>query len=86
MMEIYFDVVDINVPLLLGPDRLDEHKLYVNNIKEILVCVEPKWSHLIMGKLGLLFYEWKKDVFCTDNEPKRLHQHLYHSNPENIFN
>ena len=70
MVDIYLDVVDINIPLLLGIDRLDEQKLYVNNIKDVLVWVEPKWSHPITQKLGHLLYEWTKGLFYSDNELK----------------
>lgn len=68
MKEIYLDVVDINIPLFLGLDRLNEQKMYVNNIEDVLLCVEPKRSHSITRKLWHLFYEWTNDVFYTDNE------------------
>ena len=35
MIDIYLDVIDINVSLLMGLDRLDEYKLYVSNMKNI---------------------------------------------------
>ena len=82
MMETYLDVVDISIALLLGLNRLNEHKLYINNIEEVSVRVEPKWSHPITRKSAHLFYEWTKDVFYTDNELKRIHRHFYHPHPD----
>ena len=70
MMEIYLDVVDINIPLLLGIDRLSEQKTYVNNIKDVLVCVELKRFHQITRKLQHLLYKWRKDVLYTNNKLK----------------
>ena len=46
------DVVDINVPLILGLDELDEYITYVNNVEVILVCTEPEHKHPINRKLG----------------------------------
>ena len=86
IMDMYLDVVDINIPLLLDLEKLDEQKLYVNNIKNVLVCVEPKWSHPITRKLGDLFYELTTDVSYTDNELKRVHRHFNHPHLEKIFN
>ena len=86
MMEIYFDVVDIHVPLLLVLDRLDEHKMLVNMIEDVLVCVERKSSHPITRKPGRLLYEWTKDAIYTDNELKRIHRYFYHPFSEKIFN
>ena len=35
MMELQLDVIDINIPFLLGPDKLDEYEMYVNNVEDI---------------------------------------------------
>ena len=83
-MEIYLDVVDISIPLLLGLSRLDEHKLYISNIEDVLVCVEPKCSHPITRKSRQLYNEWTKDVFYTENELKRIHLHFIHPHPDKI--
>ena len=42
MMKIYLYVLVINVPFLPGTIRIDEQKLYVNKIKDILESVKPK--------------------------------------------
>ncbi len=55
IINISLDVVDINVPLILGLDKLEEYKMYVNNVENILVCTEPKHKHHITRKLGHLW-------------------------------
>ena len=86
IINISLDVVDINVPLILGLDKLDEYKMYVNNVENILVCTEPEHKHPITRKLGHLWYEWTKDVFYTDAEIKRIYRHFYHPQPEKVYN
>eukprot|EP00171_Calliarthron_tuberculosum_P022166 IDg22166t1 len=41
---IELDVVNLNVPLLIGLDVLDRYKLYVDTVENKLVCKEPKWE------------------------------------------
>ena len=77
-MDLDLDVVDINFPLLLGLDKLDQYKCYVNNVENIMVCVQPRWQHSITRKLGHLFYGWFINVLYTDNELRRINRHFYH--------
>ena len=56
-MELMVGILEVNVPLLIGLPTLDEYKLYVNNVTDKLVCIEPEWSHPITRKRGHLFYE-----------------------------
>ena len=41
-MSLDIDVVEITLPLLIELDVLYKHKLYINNVENILVCVSPK--------------------------------------------
>ena len=66
MMELHCDVIDIYIPLLFGLGRLEEYKIYVNNVEDILVGVDPRQTNSITRKLGHLFYEWMKEVFYPD--------------------
>lgn len=66
MMEIYLNVLDINIQLILVLGRLDEHIMYVNMIEDVLVCFEPEWSNPTTWRLRHLFYECKNDTFYTE--------------------
>lgn len=79
------DVVDIDVPLLIGLDILDEHKLYINNVKNLLVCENPQWSGPVTRKMGHIYYEWGYGTMYTKAELKKIHRHFYHPRPERIF-
>ena len=84
-MVLNIDVVDVNVPLLFELDTLDNHKMYINNVEDVLVCTEPSYEHPITWKFGHLFYEWE-DVLYTDNELKRIDRHIYHAHPDKVSN
>ena len=86
MMKLHPDVIDINIAFLFGLDRLDEYKMYANNVEDTLVGVDPKWTHLITRNLEHLFYEWTKEVFYANNELKRINRHLYQPQPERVLN
>lgn len=85
-MDIDIDVVDVNVPLLLGLPTLDEYKMYVNNVEDLIVCTSPKWSSPITRKFGHLYYEWGNDILYTKQELERIHRHFYHPHPNRVFN
>lgn len=85
-MELKINVVDVNTPLLFGLDTLDEYKMYVNNVDDVLVCTVPSYKHLIVRKFRLLFYEWQENIFYTDNELRSIHRHFYHAHPDKVFN
>lgn len=59
------DVVNVDIPLLIGLDVLDKYYLYCNNVRNELVCEDPVWSHPITRKLGHLYYVWEHDVMYT---------------------
>ena len=57
-MFLNLDVVDIDVPLLVGLDVMDEYKLMVDNLDNRLVCKKPFWSAPLTRKRGHLYYVW----------------------------
>lgn len=62
------DVVDLGVPLFIGLDRLDIHKLYVDNVDNMLVCKDPAWSGKLKRKNGNLYYVWEFSVMNSDSD------------------
>ena len=53
MIELQLDVIEVIIPFLFGMDRLDEYKMYANNVEDILVRVDTKWTHPMTRKLGI---------------------------------
>eukprot|EP00171_Calliarthron_tuberculosum_P001155 IDg1155t1 len=41
---VELDVVNLNVPLLIGLDVLDKYKLFVDTVENKIVCKNPKWE------------------------------------------
>ena len=84
-MMLELDVVDIDVPLLLGLDTLDKYSLYCNNVKNQLVCENPKWIHNMSRKYGHLYYVWEYGTMYTKTELRKIHRQFYHPRPERLF-
>ena len=57
LMELEVDVLDVDVPLLLGLLPLDKHGIYINSVTEGMICSNPKLEQPISIKGGQLFYE-----------------------------
>eukprot|EP00170_Pyropia_yezoensis_P000100 contig_943_g101 len=56
MILIEVDVVDINVPMLLGLDFLDENKMYVNKTTNTLICLNESIQVPLVRKKGHIFF------------------------------
>eukprot|EP00170_Pyropia_yezoensis_P002017 contig_8609_g2021 len=85
MILIEVDVVDVNVPLLLGLDFLDEHKMNVNNTTKMLICVNKGIQVPLVRKMGHIFFEWGTDILYTFPELQRIHKHFFHASPERLY-
>ena len=72
-MELDIDLVVVNVSLLFGLDTLDDRKMYINNVENVLVCTRSSYEHPITKKFEHLFYKWDDDVLYTNIEGKRIH-------------
>lgn len=43
-MHVELDIIDIDIPLLLGLDILDKFKLVADSVDNVLYCKKHKWS------------------------------------------
>lgn len=55
--------VNINVPILLGLDVVDAYKLYVINIKDLIIFVEPQSFCTLTRRLSHLYYNRYQNVY-----------------------
>nr|AHF58602.1 polyprotein [Chondrus crispus] len=86
-VELKVDVVEHDIPLLIGLDALDRFGLYVNNVQDMLVHDNSRWTIPLERKKGHLYYTWGEDeVLFTVSELKRMHQGFYHPSAEKLFN
>lgn len=84
---VEIDAIRANVPMLIGLEVMDKHKLVADNVDNKLVSKKGNWSWPITRKNGHLFVEWKlNEVLYTKPELKRLHLHFYHPSTSKMFN
>ena len=65
------DVVQANVPMLVGLDILDRYYLVPDNVENLLVNKKANWKMPITRKFGHLYLEWDfSEVLYTKTELK----------------
>ena len=81
------DVVQANVPMLVGLDILDRYYLVPDNVENLLVDKKANWKMPITRKFGHLYLEWDfSEVLYTKTELKRMHLHFFHPSATKLFN
>ena len=80
------DVVELSVPLLLGLEKMDQHRLYFYNTTNKLVCVNEGVILPVVRKLGHAYYQWGPEVLYTYPELQKIHKHFFHAKPERLYN
>lgn len=87
--ETYFisiraQVVEVNVPLLLGLDVLSRLKVILNFEAFTMSSTQDKWSIPLTRKLGHAYIVWHESVLYTEAELRRMHRHFYHPATEKL--
>lgn len=82
------DVVEADVPLLIGIDILDKEKLVARNVHNVLWSFKEGWALPLTRKSGQLYIEWddKSRIYFNKEELRKLHRHFYHPDTEKLFN
>lgn len=85
-LSFWIDVVDADIPLLLGLDLLDEHKLVADNVDNVLISKVGGWRVPITDAHGHLFVRWDLyQVPYTRTELERLHLHFFHPSTQKLL-
>jgi hypothetical protein len=71
------DVIEDDVPLLMGLDLLDEFGIYFDNTID-RVNSSDLWPLPVVRMLGHAYLEWPRHTMLTDIEVRRLHSGFYH--------
>lgn len=86
-IHMYLDIVQPDVPMLLGLDVLDKEKLIVDNVENAVYSKKFKWSIPVTRKEGHLFLTWKfASILFTKPELRKLHLHFFHPSQDKLFN
>lgn len=84
-IDIEADVVNVDVPLLLGLDELTRMKALLDTGNGTLESKTVNWEAPLIRKHGHLYIEWPKHMLFTTSKLRRVHRHLYHTHPDKIF-
>ena len=84
-LSVWIQVVDVNIPLLLGLDFLDAFGMNVNASRDVMESEERKWSFPLVRKLGHLYYEWVLDNYYTAGELRKIHRHFFHPESGRLY-
>lgn len=72
------DVVEADVPLLIGLDLLEEHGMILDFSTKVISNRQRNWKLPMKFKNGHIFIEWgPKEVCLTKAELQRLHLHFF---------
>ena len=87
-LKVCVDIVQPSVPLLLGIDTLDKHKLNVLSVENELHSVVFGWTLPLIRQQGHLYLKWHppSETFYSRQQLYRLHQHLFHPSAEKLLN
>lgn len=80
------NVVNIDVPLLLGLDVMSEHKLVADTVDLVLFSKSCGWQLPLTRQLGHVYLTWESQILYSSSELTRIHRHFFHANPDPIFN
>lgn len=75
------DVVDVDIPFLMGLDALDALALYVNTVENKLKCDRRGIATPLTRKYGHVYLEWSDGTHYSTGELERLHRHFNHPQP-----
>ncbi|CDF36767.1 unnamed protein product [Chondrus crispus] len=79
------EVVDTNVPFLLGLDNMEKYKMVVDTDKGMLSSKLEGWQIRLRKKLGHLYYEWGPNILFTESELMKVHRHFHHPDSERLY-
>ncbi len=77
------DVIDANVPLVLGLNTLDDHNLLANTREHALV--QKDWSIALVRDQGHIWLKWPEEIFYTRSQLLKLHRHYKHPSAGKLF-
>ncbi len=88
VIQIEVDVVQANVPLLIGLDILDKYQMYVNTVTNNLVAPFLEISTPLVRKLGHVYLAWaeRDKILFTKQELLKLHRAFSHPTADKLLN
>lgn len=85
-VDLHVDVIDLDIPLIIGLDVLKSKRLLVNYIDNNLHFCNKNIKQPLTYKFRHVIYEWDiRELFFTRQELTRLHLHFMHPSSRSLF-
>lgn len=85
VIDIDTDVVKVDVSFLLSLNNLTKLKGILDVRNDTMTSKIMKWEVPTTRKHGHLYVEWPKRVMFTVQELRKIHRHLFRSQPVRIY-
>jgi hypothetical protein len=80
------DVVQADVPMIIGLEVLDRECLVADNVENKLLSTKHGWSLPITRKYGHLYLEWTQcNILYSKGDIQKLHLQFYHPSADKLF-
>ena len=77
--------MDLDVPLLLGLEFLDQYGMKVEVSDNLLTSDEVGWNLPLTRKLGYLYLEWSTEMLYTSAELGRIDRNFLHPTCDGLY-
>ena len=81
------EIVNVDVPLLIGLERLDTFKVSIDLANDRMLSRDGEWEIHLKRDQGHLFVIWnvQAGILVTLPELRKCHRHFYHPNSQRLF-
>ena len=79
------EVVNIDIPFLLGLDKMTDNDIVLDTNRQTLSSSTDGWKVSLVRKRGHLYYDWEIRVLFTEAELHKVHNHFFHPKPEKLY-
>ena len=86
MINVPVDVVQFDVPLLIGKDLLCKFRLYVNRVSYFLVSPDLDLFTPLVRKNGHFYLESRDTILFTQQELLKIHRNMSHPATDKLMN
>lgn len=88
MIPLSVDIIEANIPFLIGIDVMDKYKFYVNTVSNELICPSASWKVPLTRKFGHVYLEWnpKHEILFTKSELIKIHRGFHHPSTDKLYN
>ena len=84
-LPLKIEVVNIDIPFLLGLDSMTKYGMVLDIHARTLSSKLDGWEVPLIRKRGHFYYEWDFRILFTEAELRKVHKHFFHPKPEKLY-